>query len=237
MRTILFDLDGTLLPMDQDHFTKVYLTELGKKGASLGYDPKELVGIVMAGLEVMVANDGTMTNEERFWELFIAKFGGDVKAHTVAFEDFYRNEFKQVAKATQPTALARRYVDILKKKGYQLVLATNPIFPQIATYERMRWAGLKPDDFSLVTTYENSSYAKPNPNYYQEILQAIAAEPENCLMIGNDAYEDVSATKLGIDVYLVTDDLINSQAADISSYRQGTRADLLAYLQQLDPLS
>ena len=38
--TILFDLDGTLLPMDQEAFTTGYFKLLAKKLAPYGYEPK-----------------------------------------------------------------------------------------------------------------------------------------------------------------------------------------------------
>ena len=41
INTILFDLDGTLLPMDQDILSK-YIYKLAEKFAPLGYDPKNL---------------------------------------------------------------------------------------------------------------------------------------------------------------------------------------------------
>ena len=38
IKTILFDLDGTLLPMDQEVFTKSYFAELAKKLAPYEYE-------------------------------------------------------------------------------------------------------------------------------------------------------------------------------------------------------
>ena len=37
----------------------------------------------------------------------------------------------------------------MKEKGLRTVLATNPIFPNVATVARTRWAGLSVDDFDL----------------------------------------------------------------------------------------
>ena len=47
--TVLFDLDGTLLPMDQEIFVRAYLGGLCKKLAPLGYDPKPLSGAIWKG--------------------------------------------------------------------------------------------------------------------------------------------------------------------------------------------
>ena len=40
IKTILFDLDGTLLPMDQDAFTKAYFKSLSEYLLPFGYEPK-----------------------------------------------------------------------------------------------------------------------------------------------------------------------------------------------------
>ncbi|HKM42797.1 MAG TPA: HAD family hydrolase [Limnochordia bacterium] len=233
MKAVLFDLDGTLLPMDQEVFIKRYLKELGAKGAEWGYGAQELVQIVLKGVDAMVANDGTMTNEERFWELFMTTYGGEREEHIAVFEAFYHNEFTRVAEGMNPAPLSNEAIQVLKKKGYELVLATNPVFPRVATLERMRWAGLNSEDFTLITTYENSSFAKPNLDYYREILTTINAKPEECLMVGNDVQEDVSVAQLGMDVFLVTDDLINATGEDYSHLPQGDRQAMVDYLKVL----
>ena len=117
--------------------------------------------------------------------------------------------------------------------GLRAILATNPLFPAAATLSRIRWAGMEPEDFEWVTTYENSSYCKPNPQYYQEILERTGLKPEECLMVGNDAVEDTAALAIGIPVFLLTDCLINKGQADISLYPNGEFRDLEAFLEVL----
>ena len=114
--------------------------------------------------------------------------------------------------------------------GYRVVLATNPIFPAIATQSRIRWTGLEPEDFEFITTYENSSYSKPNPRYYEEVLEKIGCTPAECLMVGNDVTEDGAAKKLGIDVFFLIDCLINQEGRDISGEPHGSWEDLMAYI-------
>ena len=120
----------------------------------------------------------------------------------------------------------------MKDRGCRVVLATNPLFPAIATESRARWAGLDPADFERITTYENSRFCKPNPAYYREILESIGEVPENCIMVGNDVGEDMVAQTLGMQVFLLTDCLINKQNADISAYPRGNFADLLEFLEK-----
>ena len=94
----------------------------------------------------------------------------------------------------------------------------------------MRWAGLNQDDFELYTTYENIGCCKPNLDYYREILRRIGCQPEECLMVGNDVGDDMCARELGMDVFLLTDCLINKENADISVYPNGSFQELLDYI-------
>ncbi len=229
MKTILFDLDGTLLPMDQDKFVKEYFTRLSKWLAPYGYDSKLLVENIWKGFVGMVQNNGNLLNEDVFWNVFKQSFGEHVIEDQPVFEKFYQSEFQKIKDVCGFTKQAKEVIDTLKD-SYQLILATNPVFPRIATYSRIQWAGLDSSDFSYITTYENSHSCKPNLHYYQEILDLFSLNPEDCMMVGNDVKEDMVAGKLGMDVFLVTDCLINPEKEDISSFPHGSLEDLLKYL-------
>ena len=233
MNTILFDLDGTLLPMDQKAFLEAYFQELSAAFVHLGYDPEELIRAVWVGTKTMIENDGSATNEERFWEHFARIVGDRAKRDKPRFEEFYRNEFHRVRRAVSPHPLARECVRIVKEKGYTPVLATNPIFPRAGTLARISWAGLDPDDFALITTYEDFHYCKPHPEYYREILQRLGKRPEECVMVGNDVREDMCAARLGMNTFLLTDHLINEDREDVSGYRQGGMNELRQWAEEL----
>ncbi len=228
--TVLFDLDGTLLPMDQDLFTYTYFKELAVKLAPLGFDPKALAGNIWAGVAAMVKNDGSVTNEEAFWVEFSHIYGENVRNHIPVFEEFYANEFQKAKSVCGFSPESKEIVEKIKKAGYNVVLATNPIFPAIATQSRIRWAGLEPEDFLHYTTYENSSFCKPNPKYYEEILSKLGLDPKECLMVGNDVTEDGAAKALGMDVFFLTDCLINKEEKDISDQPHGSFADLEKFI-------
>jgi len=234
LTTILFDLDGTLLPMDQDEFIKAYFGLLARKMAPLGYEPQKMIGAVYAGTNAMIANDGSKTNEAVFWQTFCAIFGEQARRDEPHFEAFYRNEFQQVKGVCGFDARAAQVIARLKEKGYRLVLATNPLFPAIATQSRIRWAGMQVSDFELVTTYENSSFCKPNVKYYEEIVQKLGLDPAECLMVGNDVGEDMAAGRLGMKTFLVTDCLINRVNEDIEAYPHGSFEALKSYIDSLE---
>ena len=233
--TILFDLDGTLLPMDQDVFVKAYFGGISKRLAVTGgYNPEALVSIIWKGTIAMMKNDGSRPNERVFWEVFAAAYGEKKATDDQAlFDDFYAEDFDKVQASCGYTPASAKLIGYLKERGINRVLATNPIFPAVATQARIRWAGLSPDDFLTYTTYENSRYCKPNPAYYQDILDKIGVPAEACLMVGNDVDDDLPAETLGMKVFLLTDCLINKKDKDVSRYPRGSFEDLRRYIDEL----
>lgn len=230
LEVVLFDLDGTLLPMDQDVFVQTYFGLLAKNLSNYGYEPKKLIESIWFGTKSMIMNDGKQTNEKVFWNTMSNIYGPNVINDESKFESFYINDFPLVKNSCGFDKRANEVIKFLKSKGYRLILATNPIFPRIATEQRIKWAGLDINDFEFVTTYENSSFSKPNLKYYLEILEKNYCKVENCLMVGNDVAEDMIINKLGVDVFLLTRDLINKNNEDINNYPNGNFDDLLEYV-------
>ena len=230
IKVVLFDLDGTLLPMDQEDFVKAYFGLLSRKMANYGFDPKELVSSIWQGTKAMMRNDGTATNEEVFWRVLTDIYGDRILKAQSYFEDFYHNESMGVKDICGCNPMSKEAVCRIKNKGLRVALATQPIFPQIATRNRIKWAGLEESDFELVTQYENIGFSKPSLDYYKEICNRLGVTPAECLMVGNDVDDDMVASSLGMKTFLLTDCLINNSDKDISVYPQGGFSQLFAYL-------
>ena len=232
-KVILFDLDGTLIPMDAKVFVGKFTETLGKKLAPSGYDDKLLLKAIWGGIDAMKKHDGSVKNEEIFRRGFATVLGDIAEDVLALLDEYYRVEFNQVKEVCGFDSKAAETVRACKKMGYRVVLATNPVFPSVATENRMRWAGLEPEDFEFFTVYENSSFCKPNLDYYREIIDKLGVTAEECLMVGNDVTEDMVTTELGMKVFLLTRDLINKEEKDISVYPQGDYDDLLAFVKEL----
>lgn len=231
-KAILFDLDGTLLPMDNEVFTKYYFKLLCAELLPKGYGPEKLIDAIWAGTAAMVKNDGSQTNEEAFWKVFTDRLGSRAADDREAFEKFYRTTFNQAKEVCGQDPDAIELISRLKKQEVRIALATNPIFPEFATANRIRWAGFVPEDFELYTTYENIGRCKPSPEYFIEVAERMQLEPSECLMVGNDAEEDFACLKTGMSLFLITNNLINKKNRDISALDQGTFKDLEAYLER-----
>ena len=231
IKTLLFDLDGTLLNVDIDYFLEQYIRALAPRLAHK-MPPERFARQLMGSSMALIQNtDPAKTNQQKFIEDFFGKTGLSVEETMPIFDDFYANDFPRLKHHSRTDPNARRVVEAAVKKGYEVVLATNPVFPMSAIRERMRWADVDDFDYRLVTAYEEMHFCKPYPQYYTEILGRIGRRPEECLMVGNDVDEDLSAARLGMKTYLVQDCLLNRNNIAYSAHAEGKLADLAEFVE------
>ena len=233
MKAILFDLDGTLLPLDEKLFVDIYFTELSKVFSEYNIESNKLVEAIWTATHEIIKNDGKRTNEEAFWEKFKSIINIDLSNVKEVLEKFYANEFfTKLKKCSTENNLAKVAVNLAKKNGRKVVLATNPVFP-IDALVRLKWTGLDIDDFDYVTHYSNSSFSKPNPKYYLDLCEKLDVEPKDCLMIGNDEKQDIfAASSAGMNCYLVTDYLYTYPECKVNC-EKGSFKDLIEKLKVL----
>ena len=209
IKAVLFDLDGTLLPMNDDEFISTYFKLLCNKLSCLEYEPNKLTQTILKGTYVMMQNNGSKTNEQAFWDYFVSVYGEEKLKDIPFFDSFYTNEFKKVKSICKENDKAKDLILFCKNNFDFVILATSPVFPKCAVLTRMDFINLKEEDFNLITTYEDFHYAKPNPNYFLEILNKFNLKPEEAIMFGNSELEDLyAATNAGIKTYLVGDDIV-----------------------------
>ncbi len=224
--TILFDLDGTLLGMRTEEFVQQYVREIAK---FLGdrFDTKQIVKSIFEATKAMImSREPDKTNEEVFTEHFLNETGLEQEEIWPIFDQFYKEVFPTLSHLTYPSPLAKRIVEAAKEAGYRVVVATNPVFPKDAIVSRLAWIELSPEDFELVTVYEESHFTKPNLEYFQEICEKLSVAPTECIMIGNHMQEDMVASKLGMKTFLVTDYMENRGEPVYPVDQQGTLEEL-----------
>lgn len=233
-KAVFFDLDGTLLPMDQDLFIKEYFGRMAASIARHGYEPRKLIDVILKGTGIMIGNDGSRTNEQALWDYFCSVYGEEARADMRLFELFYEQEFDEARACCGRDERAAQVIARVKERGLRAILATNPLFPPVATLKRIGWAGLRAQDFDLITTYDNSRFCKPNPRYFEDILSALGLRAEECVMVGNDTSDDLSAAQLGMPVFILTDCLINAKGVDLSSLPHGSFEQLFDWINALE---
>jgi FMN phosphatase YigB (HAD superfamily) len=152
----------------------------------------------------MIHNDGRMTNIEAFTHHFIADTPALSYDECVRrFHQFYEEGFDQLKSIVSIVPYGREILEHVLDEGLQIVIATNPIFPELATKIRLEWANLLDLNIKLMTHAENMSYCKPRIEYYQAILDMVQRKPAECVMAGNDPISDMAASDLGINTFLV----------------------------------
>ena len=229
MNTILFDLDGTLLPINTDEFTKNYFTHLSMKLKDY-IPPKELPELIWASTKYMISNlEENKTNKEAFFEDFEKRIKGKVNDLIPIIDEFYKKDFSRLKGEIENIELIKNIIKVLKEKNYDLVIATNPLFPKDAIYHRVDWTGLDHNDFKLITTYEKMHFCKPNLEYYKEILSIIDRKSDEVMMVGNDVQEDMIVSELGIKNYLIEDYLIDRNRPSYHIDNRGSIEDFYQF--------
>ncbi|PKM93668.1 MAG: HAD family hydrolase [Firmicutes bacterium HGW-Firmicutes-1] len=236
MNTILLDLDGTVLPLDMDLFMTIYFAEMEKVFSDLP-DHEMVVKNVWAATGAAVKSTEKITNEEAFMNAYGQLIVGDLDEHKRRFEAFYDEGFLKTKKSVIENQWMQKSIILLKEKGYNLVLATNPIFPMKAIHHRIRWAGFEPSDFSYISSFEKNHYCKPQIKYYEEVLSAIGKKPEECMMVGNDVQEDMIVHKLGVKTFLIDEHILHRTDEPIQVDYQGNYEDFYIFVEKLPKLN
>ncbi len=231
-KAVFFDLDGTLLPLDMDAFTHYYMKAIKQNGFYEKISAHNGGDIFGRALVAMIQNDGRALNRDVFFEVIAQESDADRDELIAHMDGFYTNEFLQLKAATRADEHVKKTIEVLKGKGYRLILATNPLFPPVATNTRLRWAGLEPEDFEYITYYDNARWCKPSAGYFNEILDHTGLAASECYIVGNDVRDDLSAVALGFEAFLVLDHVIG----DIEKgppCQKGSYSDLLRFAENL----
>ena len=222
--------------MNQDEFIRSYISRLKGVMADLIDPPGHFESALEKSIMALLRNDGVMSNKDRFFKTFTHITGLEFAVIEKTIHSFYQNEYSSLDGIFEPDPHAVACVKALRKKGYMTVLATNPLYPRMATLMRLSWAGLEPEDFDYISTYENSSYCKPNLKYYEEILQRIDRKATDCLMVGNDVIDDMCVSAIGMETFFLDTYLINGDKEDLTRFPSGNSVDLLKYIDSLPNL-
>ena len=236
LTTFFFDLDGTLLPIDGKKFEELYFNGLSARFTDL-YSPAEFVQLIWNATKAMVADTRPVTNETAFMEALGSVVNGNLGEMQNRFTDFYITGFDKVREAVIENAEVHESIRLLKEKGYDLVIATNPMFPRLAIEKRIDWTGLNRSDFSYVTSFEDNHYCKPQPMFFQELLDTLKKTPAEVIMVGNDVEEDLVAGNLGIKTYLITNHCINRKNKAVVADHIGDYKDFLTFVEGLPDIS
>ena len=231
MLTLLLDLDDTLLNTNQPVFIPAYFQALAQELAP-HVAPERMMRALLIGTNLMnESEDFSRTLKEVFDAVFLPNINVPRDKILPAVESFYDNVFPTLQKLTSQKPEAKSFVDWALAQGCRVAIATDPLLPRKATYHRIRWAGLDPEQFEVVTTYEDFHFSKTHHAYYAETLGRLGWADGPVLMVGNDMERDIiPAQKLGLATYYV-----NGEFTPLMENRaQGSLSDLRTWLESAD---
>lgn len=231
--TILLDLDNTLLKSDMKHFLPPYFARLAARLETL-LPYQNIIDLMLASVRVMQANnDPTITNQHAFMRDFAARVQHAEADLQPLLDAFYAEDYPKLQQFTEPRPAARPLVERLQAAGHRVAIATNPLFPATAIYQRLAWANVADFNYELVTTMENSHFSKPDIHYYEEILARLNSPANTTWMIGDDPRNDIEpAHSLGLKTWWVSDAAPNDMPPPMC-HQYGTLTDLLQHLDVL----
>jgi FMN phosphatase YigB (HAD superfamily) len=230
LRAVLFDLDNTLLENDLGVFIPSFLEALAPRFAHI-IPPETFKRWMLRSVrQMMVDIDPRQTNREVFMRDMVLRSGYSWTVLGPLFDAFYAEDYAALEAVSRPIELAPRVIDAAIERGLKVAVATNPIFPLVAMTERIRWARLAGCPFEVVTSYDDSHFCKPHPEFYLEVAQRLGCPPEECLMVGDDVVNDMPAVEAGMRTYLVTDHMDARKRAFYEPTFLGTLSDLHEFL-------
>jgi FMN phosphatase YigB (HAD superfamily) len=232
LKCLLLDLDDTLLVNDMDTFAPHYFEAISARFKHI-CSTDLFMQALNQGTRAMMKNDGSRgTNAEVFKEIFFNRIEHEPKELMPIFDEFYRTGFEDLRIYTQCDPAARHVVEWAQAHHLQLVIATQPLFPPEAIRARMRWAGVGADEFlyAFITSYDVMRSSKPHPNYFQDILNKLNLEAEECCMVGDSLDADMPAGRLGFKTFWVQRKPA-PPPENVTVDGQGNLPDLLTWLE------
>ncbi len=230
-RAILFDLDGTLLRVEMRSFISRYIAGLYACCDDL-VEHASLQRAMRAGIHLLLETEcGKRSNEERLFTFLAARLQLEEDLLRTRFAQFLATGIEPLSDAIIEIPEADSLLRCCQQAQIPLVLATNPVFPQVLIEARCRWAGLDLDYFVLCTSLENSYYCKPQGGYFTEVAAKLGVNPKECLMVGNDTSHDLSATDIGMKTWLIDSYLLERDGPTWKPDYRGSHQDLLDFLQ------
>lgn len=233
--TLLLDLDNTLLDNDMGVFIPAYLKSLGEHLAN-HISPDRMVPALLDATQGMLHNNQPdRTLKQVFDAEFYDPLGLDQASLVEHIEEFYNDIFPTLQSLTKQRPEAINLVQKALARGYDLVLATNPLFPRVAITQRLVWAGFSPEKlpFQLIPSYETFHFAKPNPAFFTELLGQLGWPEKPVLMVGDDPLNDIiPAASIGMTTFWVSEKPPGETGDNFHPTGWGGLEDILPWVEQ-----
>ena len=180
MKTVILDIDGTLVDSNDAH-AHAWVAAFADAGITVDYD-KVRRSVGMGGDKLMPAVAGVDSESEEGQK--ISKRRGEI------FKDTY-------LPALRPFASVRDLMERFIRDGYGLAVATSAKEEELQPL--LECAGIA-DLIPHRTSSDDADNSKPEPDIVEAALEKCGCEPGEALMLGDTPYDIESATGAGVKI-------------------------------------
>ncbi len=189
MKTVVFDLDGTLADTSADLIAAANAA-LRALGESVQLDPVGDAGTALRGglamLRRAMGREGREVDQamiDRYYPVLLEIYARDIDTHTVLF----------------PGAMDA--VAALKGAGYRVAICTNK--PEHLAELLLNRLGVR-EDFGAMLGADSLAVKKPDPEHLFETARRAGGDPAQCILIGDSDTDRKTARAAGVPCVLVT---------------------------------
>ena len=189
MRTVIFDLDGTLADTSGDLIAAANVC-FAQMGAGAVLDPARDAATALRGGKAMlrlglerIGHDRVEAQIERFYPVLLTAYGEAIDVHTVLYPG------------------AMEAVGRLSRDGYAVGICTNK--PQALAETLMVRLGVR-EGFASLVGADTLATRKPDPAPLVEAVRRAGGDPARSLLVGDTATDRETARAAGVPSVLVT---------------------------------
>ncbi|MHA6263976.1 HAD-IA family hydrolase [Arenibacterium sp. CAU 1754] len=188
MRTVIFDLDGTLADTSGDLIAaaNVCFRDMGLGDV---LNPATDAGIALRGGRMMLTRGLERLDRydaavvDQYYPILLEAYSRDIDRHTVIYPG------------------AMEAVETLKTQGYGVGICTNK--PERLAEELLARLGVR-DAFASMVGADTLPVRKPDPEPLREAARRAGGDPDMCVLIGDSDTDRNTARAAGVPSVLVT---------------------------------
>ncbi|WP_340241284.1 HAD-IA family hydrolase [Sulfitobacter pontiacus] len=189
MKTVVFDLDGTLADTSGDLIAaaNACFRDMGEGDV---LDAKSDAGTALKGGRAMLrlgmerlgrADDAETI--DRYYPMLLEAYGREIDTHTVLYPG------------------AMEAVEALKAAGYRVAICTNK--PEGLAHTLLTKLGVR-DAFGAMVGADTLAIRKPDPEHLFETARRAGGDPALCLLVGDTNTDRETARAAGVPCVLVS---------------------------------
>lgn len=189
MKTVVFDLDGTLADTSGDLIAaaNACFRDMGEGDV---LDVKTDAGTALKGgramLRLGMERLGRAEDEatiDRYYPMLLEAYGREIDTHTVLYPG------------------AMQAVAALKAAGYRVAICTNK--PEALAHTLLTRLGVR-DAFGAMVGADTLAMRKPDPEHLFETARRAGGDPALCLLVGDTNTDRETARAAGVPCVLVS---------------------------------